>query len=269
MIKYKLLVTTLPWVAFIGILALVRDYFLHMKGIIEFTTAAPVLAAVALIAGFMLAGVLADYKESEKIPGDIATTLETIGDTVDAVLALHPAGDVGDFKPRFIALVGITEDWFMHRVSTEKCYAALTDFKEVIVRMHPAVSVNYTIRCLGEMHNLRRLITRADVISRTTFIPVGYALLDLLVGATLLLLLAANYTTPLAEYFLIILFSLIYIYMIRLIYDLDNPFRYSVKKVIGGAAEVNPFPLAEYRHRLEPARRRPTPKTTRKPSRRK
>jgi hypothetical protein len=269
MIKYRLMGTTLPWVALIGVLAWVRDDVLHVKGIIEFATAAPVLAAVALIAGFMLAGVLADYKESEKIPGDIATTLETIGDTVDVVLALKPAGNVSDFKPRFIALVNITDDWFMHRVRTEKCYAALTDFREVITRMHPAVSVNYTIRCLGEMHNLRRLITRADVISRTTFIPVGYALLDLLVGATLLLLLAANYTTPLAEYFLITLFSLIYIYMIRLIYDLDNPFRYSLKTSIGGAAEVNPFPLLEYRHRLEPARKQPASDATVKRSRRK
>jgi hypothetical protein len=269
MIKYRLMVTTLPWVILIGVIALVRDYVLHLKGVIEFTAVAPVLAAVALIAGFMLAGVLADYKESEKLPGDIATELETIGDTVEIVIALNKDSDVSDYKPRFTAMVKVIEDWFMHRISVEKCYAALTDFREVIMRMHPAVSVNYTIRCLGEIHNLRRLITRADVISRTTFVPVGYALLDLLVGATLILLLAANYTTPLAEYFLIILFSLIYIYMIRLIYDLDNPFNYSPKKVIGGSAEVNPFPLPEYRHRLEPARKRPAIKTTKTRSRRK
>src|ERR1700690_3935227 len=146
MIKYRLMVTTLPWVALTGVMALVRDYVLHLKGVIEFTAVAPVLAAVALIAGFMLAGVLSDYKESEKIPGEIATTLETIGDTVEVVLALNKDSDVSDFKPRFIALVGITDDWFMHRVSTEKCYAGLTDFREVITRMHPAVSVNYKIR---------------------------------------------------------------------------------------------------------------------------
>jgi hypothetical protein len=269
MIKYRLMVTTLPWVVLIGGLAFVRDNVLHLKGVIEFSSVAPVLAAVALIAGFMLAGVLSDYKESEKIPGDIATTLETIGDTVEVVLALNKDSDLSDFKPRFAALVGVTEEWFMHRVSVEKCYAAMTEFREVILRMHPAVSVNYTIRCLSEEHNLRRLVTRADVISRTSFIPVGYALLDLLVGATLLLLLAANYTTALAEYFLIGLFSLIYIYMVRLIYDLDNPFDYSAKKGFGGSADVNPFPLPEYRHRLAPIKKRPELKSTKKRSRRK
>jgi hypothetical protein len=269
MFKYRLMLTTLPWVALIGALAVLRDYVLHIKGVIEFSSVAPVLGAVALIAGFMLAGVLSDYKESEKIPGEIATTLETIGDTVETVRVLNKDSDLSDFRPRFIALVGIIDDWFMHRVSTEKCYAALTDFREVIIRMHSAVSVNYTIRSMSELHNLRRLITRAEVISRTTFVPVGYALLDLLVAATLVLLLAANYSSPLAEYFLITLFSLIYIYMIRLIYDLDNPFMYLPKKFAGGSAEVNPFPLSEYRHRLEPSKKRPARPVTKKRSRRK
>jgi hypothetical protein len=263
------MLTTLPWVVIIAGLAVVRDYVLQLKGVIEFSSVAPVLAAVALIAGFMLAGVLSDYKESEKIPGDISTTLETIGDNVETVLALNKDADLSDFRLRFSALVGIIEDWFMHRVSTEKCYATLTEFREVITRMHPAVSVNYTIRSLEQLHNLRRLVTRADVIRRTTFVPVGYALLDLLVGATLILLLAANYSSPLAEYFLITLFSLIYIYMIRLIYDLDNPFMYTLRRVSGGSAEVNPFPLPEYRHRLEPRQKRPALKATKKRSRRK
>src|SRR5262245_5961059 len=132
MIKYRLMLTTLPWVALIAGVAVVRDYVLHLKGVIEFGSVAPVLAAVALIAGFMLAGVLSDYKESEKIPGDISTTLETIGDNVETVLALNKDADLSDFRPRFSALVGIIEDWFMHRVSTEKCYGALTEFREVI-----------------------------------------------------------------------------------------------------------------------------------------
>jgi hypothetical protein len=269
MIKYRLMLTTLPWVILVCGVAFLRDFVLHLRGVIEFTSVAPVLGAVALIAGFMLAGVLSDFKESEKIPGEIATTLETIGDTVEVVLAMNKDADLSDFKPRFTALVGIIDDWFMHRVSTEKCYASMTEFREVITRMHPAVSVNYTIRSLSEMHNLRRLVTRADVIARTTFIPVGYALLDLLVGATLVLLLAANYSSVLAEYFLITLFSLIYIYMIRLIYDLDNPFMYPHNKVAGGSAEVNPFPLPEYRHRLDPRGKRPAREATKIRSRRK
>jgi hypothetical protein len=249
--KWRLMLTTLPFVLGVAALAYVRDNVLHLTGVIEFGEVSPILSVVSLIIGFMLAGVLTDYKESEKIPGEIATTLETIGDTVQVVLALNKNADLSDFKPKYHDLVSTVDDWLARRVDVKKCYAALNDFTGMVTRMHPAVSVNYTIRCLGEMHNLRRSITRADVIERTSFIPVGYVLLDMLVASTVLLLLAANYKSLLSEYFLICLFSLIYIYMDRLIRDVDQPFSYRAAKKAGGSAEVNPYPLQEYRQRLE------------------
>ena len=39
--------------------------------------------------------------------------------------------------------------------------------------------------------------------------------------------------------------------MIRLIRDLDEPFLYKSEKTAAGSAEANPFPLTEYRERLE------------------
>lgn len=249
--KWKLLLKILPLVAVVVAIAVVRDYVLRIPGLIEFSDISSLLSAVALILGFMLAGVLTDFKESEKMPGEIATALETLGDTVQIVIAINKESDVSDFEPKYRALVATVEDWFMRRVSVDQCYAMLEDFRQVVEAMQAAAGVSYTIRGLGEMHNLRRLITRVDVISRTSFIPVGYALLDLLVGITLVLLLISNYETPLAEYLLISLFSLIYIYLIRFIRDVDAPFAYSSRSNIVSSAEVDPFPLHDYRRRLE------------------
>jgi hypothetical protein len=251
MVKWKLLITTLPWIAGIVVIALVRDYVFRINGVIDFADVSPLLPVVALIIGFMLAGVLADYKESEKIPGEIATTLETIGDTVQTVIDLNKEADVSQFKPAYRSLVCTVEDWFMRRIGINDCYATLDEFRAIVAKMHGAVGVNYTIRCLGEMHNLRRLVTRVDVIASTSFIPVGYVLLDLLVVTTVVLMLISNYKNLLAEYFLISLFSLIYIYLIRLIRDLDDPFGYASRRGASGAAEVNPYPVREYRRRME------------------
>jgi uncharacterized membrane protein len=253
MIKWKLMITTLPFVALVVGLAFVRDYVLHLKGVIEFSEISPFLTVVSLIIGFMLAGVLTDFKEGEKIPGEIATSLETIGDTVEVVIALNKETDVSDFEPKFHHLVATIDDWFIRQVDVGKCYTALDDFRDVATRMHAAAGVSYTIRCLGEVHTLRRSITRADVIERTSFVQVGYALLDLLVVSTLLLLLAANYNTVVAEYFLLTLLPLIYIYLDRLIRDLDRPFMYHHRKSNSGSADVNPYPLQEYRRRLKKA----------------
>jgi hypothetical protein len=251
MLKWKLLIKTLPLVVCVVVVALVRDYVLRVPGVIEFSEVSPLLAAVALIVGFMLAGVLADYKESEKIPGEIATTLETIGDTVRTVITLNQQSDVSKFESQFCELVATIDDWFVRRVSVAQCYGKLEEFRGVVETMHSAAGVNYAIRGLAEMHNLRKLITRVDVISRTSFIPIGYALLELLVATTLGLLLISNYKTPIAEYFLISLFSLIYIYLLRLIRDIDAPFAYSASTNVSSSAEIDPYPLREYRKRLE------------------
>lgn len=249
--KWKLFLTTLPFVLVIVSIALIRDYVLHLKGVIEFSEVSPLIAAVALIIGFMMAGVLADYKESEKIPGEIATTLETIEDTMRLVIALNKDADVSNFESQYRRLVATVEDWFLRRIEVEQCYAVLDEFRLVVERMHQAAGVNYTIRSLGEMHNLRRLITRTNVIMRTSFIPAGSALLNLLVGTTVTLLLIVNYKTVLAEYVLIALLSLIYIYLLRLIHDVDNPFEYNARKNGSGMTEVDAYPLQDYRRRLE------------------
>lgn len=251
MLKWNLLIKTLPLVAGVVAIALIRDYVLQVKGVIEFSEVSPLLSAVALIVGFMMAGVLTDYKESEKLPGEISATLETLEDTLQIVLALNKEEDVSRLQPTFRRLVATVEGWFLRRIKVEQCFAALEEFRGVVATMHTAAGVNYTIRSLGEMHNLRRLITRVDVITRTSFIQVGYALLDLLVGTTLILLLISNYKTPIAEYSLITLFSLIYLYLIRLIRDIDSPFSYDSLREIAGSAEVDPYPVREYRRRYE------------------
>jgi hypothetical protein len=254
MFKWKLMLTTLPIVALVVTIALVRDYVLQVKGIIEFSDVTPLLSGVALIVGLMLAGVLTDYKESEKIPGELATTLETIGDTVQAVIAVGKESDGSELERRFRSLVAAVEDWFLRRVGVEECYKRLEEFRTEIKTMH-AAGVPYAARTLGELHNLRRLVTRVDVISKTSFIPAGYALLDLLVATTVVLLLLANYKSVIAEYFLITIFSLIYIYLVRLIRDVDDPFEYAPGQDQGGSVEVNPYPLVEYRRRLEGGRK--------------
>jgi hypothetical protein len=44
--------------------------------------------------------------------------------------------------------------------------------------------------------------------------------------------------------------TLIYIYMLRLIRDVDDPFDYSTDGKRKGGAEVELFPIEEYRERL-------------------
>ncbi len=102
----------------------------------------------------------------------------------------------------------------------------------------------------SELHNLRKNITRIGVISRTGFLPPAYALLETLVALILILMMASRYKSTLAMSILVPFIALIYIYMIRLIRDIDDPFEYAPDGSKLGGAEVELFPLDEYRERL-------------------
>src|SRR5688572_22267587 len=81
MLKWRLFVTTLPYVAAVLALKLGLERVLGFSGWIEFSDMSPVLTAGTFLTGFMLAGTLADYKEAEKLPAELACVLESIEET--------------------------------------------------------------------------------------------------------------------------------------------------------------------------------------------
>jgi hypothetical protein len=101
-------------------------------------------------------------------------------------------------------------------------------------------------RAIVFMNAARRIVGRMDVVRRTSFLVTGYAILEVIVVSILLLLLASRFKTLVAEYTLVVSISLIYVYMLRLIRNIDDPFDYGVDLDARGAAEVELFPLAEY-----------------------
>jgi hypothetical protein len=109
-----------------------------------------------------------------------------------------------------------------------------------------------TQRCLNDLTTLRRFVTRIGVISRTGFLASGYALLDVLVSAVLILITVAAYKTEfgvLGRYLVIAFITLMYSYLWRLIRDLDDPFEYAPDGRVPGASEIELFPLLEYQAR--------------------
>lgn len=86
-----------------------------------------------------------------------------------------------------------------------------------------------------------------ETIVQTGFLAPGYALLEVMVVATIGLLFVAKFKSAPVERILTVFIPLVYVYMLRLIRDIDNPFQLNVL----GAAEVDPAPLLAYRDRLQ------------------
>ena len=67
----------------------------------------------------------------------------------------------------------------------------------------------------------------------------------------IVLLLASKFKSKLSEFILVPFVTLIYVYMLRLIKDIDDPFEYAPDGSKQGGAEVELFPLDEYLARLK------------------
>lgn len=245
MIKWKLMLTTLPAVVAVVLIKLVLERVFGLTGWVDFSDVSAVLTAGALLMGFMLAGTMADYKESEKLPSELVTTLETIDDLIT----------VSSFKKEFDAhaahraLVDLGDrilDWFARRAPVGAVYSTIDAMNPHFQAMDKAGATAHANRSIVFMNSVRRTVGRIDVVTRTGFLATGYAILEVMVVAIVVLLLASRFKTPVAEYTLVSSITLIYVYMLRLIRDVDDPFEYGPDLERAGAAEVDLFPITEY-----------------------
>jgi hypothetical protein len=185
-----------------------------------------IVAANVFLMGFLLSGVLNDYKESERLPGEVAASLELFSDEAMAIhsrsgdpIALEFAGFVADLA------VSIRE-WLFKRERSAVIMARLTDFNRYLLAFEPLTQANFIVRLKQEQHVLRRTIIRIHTIRETSFISSGYLIAEL---TTLLLAIGLIFVKidPFYEslfYVGVIMFLLSY--LILLIRDLDNPFGY-------------------------------------------
>lgn len=121
---WKLMVTTLPLVAaVVGVKVLLKNVA-DYQGSVEFSDIAAVLTAVAFLIGFMLAGTMSDYKEAEKIPGDLACALEAVEETL-AFAAMRKNLDVRNVRARMLEVTTAMVEYLAGRTPVGRAYDAL------------------------------------------------------------------------------------------------------------------------------------------------
>jgi hypothetical protein len=245
MTKWKLMLTTLPFTVVLLAMTYLRTQTLAIPALFEFSDTAPIITVTALVIGFMLSGVMADHKEGERLPAEIACGLQAIEDCIQADAVHLSENDLAALKQHYARLCQSVVNWLFNRENAEQSYAALR-----AIVLTQGTSPTFKVNGLRNIDAIRRSITRVDVIRRTDFIATGYVLLDVFVTLTLGLLVFANFKNEIAQYCIIGSISLVYVYMLRLIRDLDNPFDYE-QDGRAGVSEVDHFPIMEAIKRLE------------------
>ena len=245
--KWHLALRVLPFILLIIILKFLAHYF-HLEIINLSSLFIALISANIFLIGFLISGVLSDYKESEKIPGDLASSLEAIIDETEIILENKKAKEAKKFLVELDEFITYLIKWFHKNERTKNMYNHLSHFNESFLAFEKLTQANFIVRMKQEQNTIRRFITRIHTIRETSFNSSGYAIVELITIILSLGLIFIKVEPFYESMFFIGFVSFILIYMLMLIHDLDDPFDYSESKTTN---EISLKPLIDLHKRLK------------------
>jgi predicted membrane chloride channel (bestrophin family) len=185
-----------------------------------------IVAANVFLMGFLLNGVLSDFKESERLPGELSVSLENLAQEILGIRMAKPEAAVGDC---LVVLSQLSRDilsWFHKKHRTGELLEHLNELTPQFASMEQWTQATLVARLKQEQANLRRILIRIHTIRETSFISSGYLLADLITILLCVGLILAKIEPFYESLFFVGVISYLMIYLLMLIRDLDNPFGY-------------------------------------------
>lgn len=246
--RWKLAVKTVPFVVVIILLkfgAYHFDYeFLTLNAL--FTA---IISANVFLIGFLISGTLVDYKESEKLPGDLSASLETLADEGLIIYKNKKSRESKEYLQELLEFHKALLQWFYKKEQTEEIMKRLFSFNNYFLAFEKQTQANFIVRLKQEQNGIRKTLNRIQNIRETTFLGTGYAIAEIITFTLVIGLIFVQIDPFYESIFFVSFVSFILIYMIYLIKDLDNPFAYSEGESL--VDEVSLKPLLDGQRRLE------------------
>ena len=199
--------------------------------------------------GFLLSGVLSDYKESEKIPGEIAASLESLYDEAYTISKTKDSKTAKDFLKYHKTFMNSLNDWFYKKEKTQSILKKISKMNEFFIELEKeGVQAGFIVRMKAEQNNLRKIVIRIHTIRDTDFIASAYAIVEALGIAISVGMILTKIEPFYQSLFFTMLVTFLISYMFFLIKDLDNPFDYSLHGESG--TEVSLKPIHDFEKRI-------------------
>ncbi len=238
--KWHILIKILPFLAAIFVVKLV----FHRMGweIISLNALfTSLIAATTFLIGFLISGVISDYKESEKIPGELASSLEVMHDEAYILHKNKKTKITAEFLIFYDEFLKSVMDWFYKKEKTVDIMKKLKQMNNYFAEFEGLGQAGSLARMKQEQNNVRKTITRVQTIRETSFVLSAYAIVEAL-GFFLIVGLLILKVEPFYEsIFFALLVSFLVLYMIFLIKDLDDPFEYGKYGETGTEVSLKPL----------------------------
>lgn len=209
------------------------------------------VGAVMFTIAIIFTGTLVDYKESEKIPGDLATSIQSLSDDIDFI----PLGDDTlrrTFHEDLHALLkAICRNFRANKWDITTVRVAIGKINgDIRALAELNVAPPILVRMRNELTSIDRISNRVSTIAETSFIPTAYAISQVAIGAVILVLLFLRVDPPLLGLLLFAAINMLTIGLLLLIMDMDNPFEVGLDTY----ADVNLYLLADLEQTMDTGR---------------
>jgi hypothetical protein len=253
--KWSLALSVAPVVIIVAILKTVYHiYGFEVLAISPFMSG--LIAANVFLLGFLISSVLLDYKESERLPGDLAASLMAIFDEISALYKGKKSAALKECLAHTLELTLSLKQWFYKVEHTDSLMDKLSSLNDYLAALVAETSDTGAVgRIKQEQNAIRKNLIRIRTIRGTFFIPSGYAIAEAMNIVVIMGLLLTQIDVIYEALFFVGIIAFVNTYMLVLIKQLDNPFDYYSKS--RGVDEVSLMPLDEVIRRIEPIVKNP------------
>jgi hypothetical protein len=246
--RWKLAIKTIPFVVGIILLKFVVNHYGY-----EFLTLnslfTAIISANIFLIGFLISGVLVDYKESEKLPGDLSACLETMADEGLIIYKNKKSKEAKEYLNKLSEFNKSLIEWFYKKERTNNLMQKLRSFNDDFLAFETQTQANFIVRLKQEQNLIRKMINRIHTIRETSFLGTGYAIAEIITSVLVFGLIFVKMSPFYESIFFISFVSFILIYMIYFIKDLDNPFGFNEEDNL--VEEVSLKPILDSQKRIE------------------
>ena len=200
------------------------------------------VAGNIFLIGFLITGVLSDYKESEKIPSELTASLKSIFDDAYTIYKGKNSATAHQFLEFQKSFANSLMDWFHKKERTKTMLDKISLMNDFFIDLDKeGVPAPYIVKMKNEKNNIRKIILIIDTVRDTDFIGSAYAIVEAMGFLTAVGLIVMKIEPFYASLFFTLLVTFLIAYMVFLIRDLDNPFDYVANGESGTEISLKPL----------------------------
>jgi hypothetical protein len=182
------------------------------------------ISGVIFVIGFLLSATIADYKEAERIPAEVAAAIENMSADVHSIHDMYPKFNLKKYHKQLIAVA----ETFEADVRSNKSRAAraeLYKLSRLSADLEKAgVPANFIVKLKQQQALLVRHLFRVSYIQRITFIPSATVLAWSIVTLAIAILLFTEVEPFIGGMMLAGAITFILVYVLQLIQVIKRPF---------------------------------------------